>query len=150
MKHIAIRYGMWMFLALTGFFLLMHVFQLSANFYLRIFNGVIHMGILWFALRAWIRNHHDGVADITTGVGVGMVTSSFGVIPFTIFMAVFLSFNPDLLLAIKSQATMGPYLTPITICFFIVVEAIVFSLIGSYIMLRILSDMREKTRANRR
>ncbi|MDO8972057.1 MAG: hypothetical protein Q7U74_15290 [Saprospiraceae bacterium] len=149
MKQIAIRYGVWLFFGLTGFFLLMHLFQLSERFYLRIFNGAIHLGILWLALRAWIRDHHDGAADITSGVAVGMFTSSIGVIPFTLFMATFLEFNPDILSAIKGHASMGAYLTPITACFFIVVEAIVISLIGSYIMLRILSNMREEAQADR-
>lgn len=34
MKQIAFRYGFWMFLGLTGFFLLMHSLQWSENIYL--------------------------------------------------------------------------------------------------------------------
>ncbi len=144
MKQIALRYGLWMFFGLTGFFLLMHIFNLSENYYLRIFNGAIHLGVLWLALRAWARNHHEGTSDTTSGVVLGMFTSFIGVIPFTIFMSIFLAYNPDFLASIKSQTPLGEHLTPMTSCFFIVVEAIVISLIGSYVILRILDAMRER------
>lgn len=144
MKEIAFRYGLWMFFSLTAFFLLMHILHLSENFYLRIFNGVIHLGLLWTALRAWTREHHDGTSDVTSGVIVGMFTSFIGVVPFAFFMAIFLNFNPDLLASIQRQTPLGAYLNPITTCFFIVVEAIVMSLIGSYIMVRVLDAMRER------
>ncbi|MFN0214915.1 MAG: hypothetical protein ACKVT2_11720 [Saprospiraceae bacterium] len=144
MKEVAFRYGIWMFLSLTGFFLLMHLLDMSENFYLRIFNGAIHLGLLWLALRAWTRDHHAGTSDVTSGVVVGMFTSFIGVVPFAFFMAIFLEFNPDLLASIKSQTQLGEYLNPVTSCFFIVVEAIAMSLIGSYIMVRILDAMREQ------
>ena len=73
-----------------------------------------------------------------------MFTSFIGVIPFTIFMSIFLAYNPDFLASIKSQTPLGEHLTPMTSCFFIVVEAIVISLIGSYVILRILDAMRER------
>lgn len=144
MKKIAFRYGLLMFFSLTGFFLLMHILQLSEHFYLRIFNGVIHLSLLWLALRTWTREHHDGTSDVTSGVVTGMFTSFIGVIPFAFFMAIFLEFNPELLAGIQRQTPLGAYLNPITSCFFIVVEAIVISLIGSYILVRILDAMRER------
>ncbi len=144
MKPIAYRYGLWMFLGLTGFFLLMHWLQLSGKVYISVFNGVIHLVLLWLALRAWTRVHQDGTSLITSGVAVGMFTSFIGVIPFAIFMALFFEFNPEVLAVIKLQTSLGEYLNPITACFFIVVEAIVMSLIGSYIILRILDAMRER------
>lgn len=144
MKQIAFRYGLWMFFGLTGFFLLMHILGLSEHYYLRIFNGVIHIGLLWMALSVWTRDHHAGTSDITAGVVVGMFTSFIGVIPFTIFMAIFLAYDPSLLANIKSQTPMGEYFTPMTSCFIVVVEAIVISLIGSYLIVRILDAMRER------
>ena len=147
MKQIAFRYGLWLFFGLTGFFLLMHIFNLSGNAYLRAFNGVIHIGVLWMALREWTRTHHDGTSDITSSVVVGMFTSLVGVIPFSIFMSIFLAFNPEFLASIRSQTSIGEYFTPLTSSLFVVVEAIVFSLIGSYIMARIQAPIRpsEKT-----
>ncbi len=144
MNQIAFRYGLLMFLGLTGFFLLLNMFHLNENYYLHILNGTIHLGILWLALNAWSRRHHDGTSDITSGVVLGMFTSFIGVIPFSIFMAIFLALDPEFLARIRSQTPLGEYLTPMTSCLFILVEAVVLSLIGSYIILRILDARRER------
>ncbi len=144
MKHIALRYGLWMFLGFTGFFLLMHLLNLSQNYYLRVFNGVIHVGFLWMALRAWYREQHGPSDDYTSGVVMGMVTSLAGVLPFTIFMVLFLAYNPSFLTNIQTQSPIGQYFTPVTASLFILVEGIAMSLILSYIMVRLLEIMRER------
>lgn len=144
MKHIALRYGLWMFLGFTGFFLLMHLLNLSQNYYLRVFNGIIHVSCLWLALRAWYRDHHEPSDDYTSGVVMGMFTSFVGVLPFTIFMVLFLAYNPSFLTSIQTQSPIGQYFTPITASLFILVEGIAVSLILSYIMVRLLEILREK------
>lgn len=144
MKHIAFRYGLWMFLGFTGFFLIMHLLNLSQNYYLRVFNGIIHVGFLWFALRAWLREHPEPSDDYTSGVVVGMFTSLVGVIPFTIFMVLFLAYNPSFLASIQSQSPIGEYFTPVTASLFILVEGIAVSLILSYILVRFLEILRER------
>lgn len=144
MKHIALRYGLWMFLGFTGFFLIMHLLNLSQNYYLRVFNGAIHVGFLWMALRAWYREQHGPSDDYTSGVVMGMVTSLAGVLPFTIFMVLFLAYNPSFLTNIQTQSPIGQYFTPVTASLFILVEGIAMSLILSYIMVRLLEIMRER------
>lgn len=144
MKHIALRYGFWMFLGFTGFFLLMHLLDLSQNYYLRVFNGVIHTGCLWLALRAWYREHHEPSDDYTSGVVMGMITSFAGVLPFTVFMVLFLACNPSFLANIQSQSPIGHYFTPVMASLFILVEGIAVSLIVSYLMVRLLEIMRER------
>lgn len=144
MKNIALRYGFWMFLGFTGFFLLMHLLNLSQNYYLRMFNGVIHIAFLWLALRVWYRDHHEPSDDYTSAVVTGMSTSLVGVLPFTIFMVLFLAYNPSFLANIQSQSPIGQYFTPVTASLFILVEGIAASLILSYIMVRLLEIMRER------
>lgn len=144
MKHIALRYGLWMFLGFTGFFLLMHLLNLSQNYYLRVFNGVIHAGFLWVALRTWIREHPEPSDDYTSGVVAGMFTSLVGVIPFTIFMVLFLAYNPAFLANIQSHSPIGQYFTPVTASLFILVEGIAMSLILSYVLVRLLEILRER------
>ncbi len=144
MKHIAIRYGLWMFLGFTVFFLAMHLLHLSENYYLRVFNGVIHVGFLWLALRAWVHEHPQPSDDYTSGVVVGMLTSLVGVIPFTIFMVLFLAYNPSFLATIQSHSPIGQYFTPVTASLFILVEGIAMSLIMSYLLVRLLEMMRER------
>lgn len=143
MKQIALRYGAWMFLGFTVFFLVMHLLQWSHNYYLRIFNGVIHAASLWLALRAWMNENpeqrHD---DYPSGVALGLMTSLVAVIPFTIFMAIFLAYNPGFMASIQNQTPLGAYFTPVTASVFILMEGIAAGVIGSYIILRIQEAMR--------
>lgn len=144
MRHIALRYGLWMFLGFTGFFLAMHLLHLSENYYLRVFNGVIHVGFLWFALRAWIREHPDPTDDYASGVVMGMFTSLVGVVPFTVFIVLFLAYNPAFLASIQNGSPIGQYFTPVTASLFILVEGIAMSIILSYLLVRILEIVRER------
>lgn len=143
MQKIAFRYGLWMFIGFTGFFLLMHAIGLSEESYLRIFNGVIHLGFLWAALREWSQNHHGEANEYTSGVVAGIYTSLVGIIPFTVFMAIFLSYNPGLMAAIQQQSPIGEYFNPVTSSLFIFVEGLAISLIASYIIIRILESMHQ-------
>lgn len=143
MNRIALRYGLFMFFGFTAFFLVMHLLHLSENYYLRVFNGVIHLSALWFALRAWVHEHPEPSDDYTSGVVVGMFTSLVGVIPFTIFMVLFLAYNPSFLASIQSHSPIGQYFTPVTASLFILVEGIAISLILSYLLIRLQEMMRE-------
>ncbi len=144
MKKIAIKYGLWMFAGFTSFFLLMHLIGQSQNFTLRVFNGVIHLGLVTAAIRTY-REEYVGARDnYLSSVAMGIYASVIGVVAFSIFMLLFLIFNPGFLSAIQAKTSFGDYLTPVTSTFFILTEGIAISLIGSYIITRIL-DMREST-----
>lgn len=138
MQQIALRYGAWMFLGFAAFFLSMHLLQWSHNYYLRIFNGVIHAAGLWLALRAWMNENpeqrHD---DYPTGVAMGLMTTLVAVVPFTIFMAIFLAYNPGFMAAIQSQTPIGQYFNPVTASVFILMEGVAAGVIGSYIIQRV-------------
>jgi len=144
MQTIAFRYGLWMFIGFTGFFLLMHGFGLSEKSYFRILNGVIHLGFLWAALRDWSQYHHGDANEYPSGVVAGMFTSLVGIIPFTVFMAIFLSYNPALMVSIQEQSPIGEYFNPFTSSLFIFVEGLAISLIASYIIIRIVEARHER------
>jgi hypothetical protein len=141
MKKIAIKYGLWMLAGFIAFFLLMHLVGLSTHTYLRVFNGVIHMGFMWAAIRQYRERHPDSVNNYVSGVAMGMWTSAIGVLGFVIFMFFFFDLNPGFLDAVQDQVPIGNYLTPLTATFFILVEGVAISLIGAYIVTRVV-DMR--------
>ena len=144
MKQIALRYGGWMFLGFTAFFLTMHLLNWSQNYYLRIFNGIIHAGGLWFALQTWMREnpdkHHD---EYPMGVALGLMTTLVAVVPFAVFMAIFLAYNPGFMASIQAQTPIGQYFNPVTASVFILMEGIAAGLIGSYILMRVQEAMRQ-------
>jgi hypothetical protein len=138
-----------MFIGLTALFLVMHFLQLSQYFYLRTLNGIIHISILWFAIREFHLRYPEEAHNYTPGVVLGMFTSTVGILPFAIFMFIFLYFNPGFLAMLQTQLAWGDSLTPAMGSTVIVTEGIVVSLISSYLIVRILEaakENRQKTR----
>ncbi|HMG15222.1 MAG TPA: hypothetical protein VK590_07250, partial [Saprospiraceae bacterium] len=73
---------------------------------------------------------------------LGLFTSLFGVLPFALLMGIYLSLNNDFMEKLKAASNVGDYLTPFSAGLFLVSEGIIFSLIASYILARVLQDQR--------
>lgn len=138
MKKLALRFGLWMLLGFIVFFLLMHLLGLSQNYNLRVLNGLIHLSIIYLTIKAFRSKYPDTVSNYVSGTAMGMFVSLVGVLGFTIFMILFLSISPAFLHELRETMPMGDYLTPITASIFILVEGLAISLIGSYILTRVI------------
>ncbi len=142
MKKIALKYGLWMLAGFIGFFSLMNLFGLATNPGWRIFNGFIHLAVIYLAIRQYRREVPESIDNYLSGVAMGMYTSMIGVVGFVLFMVFFFIFNPEFLEAIQRNTEigqLGDYLTPITASIFILAEGIAVSLIGSYIVMRVVN-----------
>lgn len=137
MRKIAIRYGILMFIGFTAYFLLMHLLGQSDNSTLRLFNGIIHMLLLALAIRQYRLENDIQSGKYLPGVALGMYASAIGIVAFSVFMLLFLTFHPTLMGEIKEQAALGRYLNPFTATLSILAEGLVVSLIGSYVWVRI-------------
>ncbi len=126
-----------MLMGFTVFFLLMHLVGLSKNTNLRIFNGLIHISIIYLAIREYRKQFPESVSNYISGVAVGMWTSAIGVVGFAIFMALFFVLNPEFLNTVEGNIPIEQYLNPITGTLFILAEGVAISLIGSYLVTRI-------------
>ncbi len=140
MKRIAIWYGLIMFAGFALFFLLMDVVGLSDNYNLRIFNSLIHLGMIYLAVQSYRNLRPERVGNYISGVATGMYSSIIGVVGFSIFMLLYLTASPELMMQIKADFPIGKYLNPFTTTLFIFVEGIAVSLIGSYIITRVIDD----------
>lgn len=138
MKKLAFRFGLWMLTGFIAFFLIMHLLGLSNNYNLRVLNGIIHLGVIYLAIKAFRAKNPDTVNNYVSGTAMGMYASAVGVVGFTIFMVLFLSFSPNFLQDIRETMPMGEYISPITASLFILMEGLVISLIGSYILTRVI------------
>jgi hypothetical protein len=138
MKKLAFRFGLWMLLGFIVFFLFMHLLGLSDNYNLRVLNGVIHLGVIYVTIRAFRSKYPNTVSNHVSGTAMGMFVSLVGVLGFTIFMILFLSLSPDFLNELRETMPMGDYITPITASVFILVEGLAISLIGSYVLTRVI------------
>ncbi len=140
MLKYALRYGILMFIGFTAFFFLMHIFGLSDSINLRYGNAIIHFGILWLAMRAWIQDQPNRFDHYSEGVAMGVTTTGIGAGAFAIFLMLFLYANPELMNSIRAQSprVLADYLNPVLSGVFSFGEAIIAALIGSYIMIRVI------------
>lgn len=145
MQKIAIKYGLIMFAGFTGLFLIAHLLGVSENFHLRILNGIIHISLLYFVIKDYRQTFPDSYNNYISGVAVGMYASLVGVTLFTIFMSVFFTFiDPALFDRLQAQLPLDKYFNEFTACLFIFVEGVVVSLVGSYIVTRVIDANLEK------
>jgi uncharacterized membrane protein len=145
MKSIAIKYGIFMFIGFVALFLLMHEVAQIRNYNLRILNGFIHISLIYIAIKKYREKVLNTGNAIVSGVIAGMYTSIIGVLPFTLFIMFYLIGDQAFMEHIKTTVPMGQYLNPLTASLFIFVEGIAISLIGSYIMDRLIDVGRTET-----
>ncbi len=137
MRTLAIKYGIMMFAGFTLFFLVMHLLGQSQNFNLRIFNGVIHIGIMYMAIKAYKEQFPKSQDNYLNGVAMAIYSSVIGILPFAVFLMIFLDQSPHLMAEFKDKTPIGEYLTPVTASVFIFMEGLIISLIGGYVLTRI-------------
>ncbi len=140
MQRIAWKYALRMLAGFILLFLVAHFTGLSHNYHLRILNGIIHLTFMWMAIKEYWQTHPDQLGNYVSGVAMGMYTAVPAVALFTFFMWVFLSLdvNRDFFEHLRSQAPLPEYFTPFTASLYIFAEGIAVSLIGSYVLARIL------------
>lgn len=140
MLKIALRYGGLMFIGFTIFFFLMHMIGMSDAMELRYLNVFIQFGVLWIAIRVWLREHPDQFDNYTGAVALGLMVTTIGAGAFAIFLILFLYANPELMAAMRAQSprVIAEHLNPGMAGFFSFGEAIIAALIGSYILIRII------------
>jgi len=141
MHAISIKMGLWMLAGFIAFFLLMYTVGLGYRPELHLFNGVIQLFWLYWAIRSYYAHNPEYLDRYIAGVAQGMRASVIGIGGFTVFMTIFIAMNPGFLETLRQNSKMGEYLTPFTASLFILVEGLMISLIGSYILTRILLDV---------
>ncbi len=140
MRAISIKIGLWMLAGFISIFLLMCAMGLSHRSEFRVLNSIIHIFCLYRAIQSYYWLHPETIHNSMLGVAQGIGVSIIGVGGFAVFMTIFLELNPTLMDIIKQNSKMGAFLHPFTASLFILTEGLVVSLIGSYILTRIVED----------
>jgi hypothetical protein len=138
MLKIAIKFGLILAVSLASFFLIMHFFNLSQNYNLRLFNGIIHLSVIYFALKAGLASGVISGENYVNSVFLGMLSSFIGVAVFAFFQMLFLNFDTAFMAQIQQTVNIGQYLNPYTASLIILVEGVAVSLIGSYVLARVI------------
>jgi hypothetical protein len=104
-------YGLIMAAALIAYFLLMKLFGLESNLYLRIFNFVILIGGVYLLLNKRIKNSNTPTTYFE-GLGLGLRATISAVIVFLLFLAVYVNFfDPDFVEILKETRMWGTNIT---------------------------------------
>jgi hypothetical protein len=146
MQKIALKYGFRMFLALVVLFGIVHFIGLSQNYNLRVLNGFIHLTFLYLAIKAYRSTFPDSVNNYISGVAVGMYMTLVASVLFAIALNVYLTLDEPFFLSIKENFPYPESFTPFSASLVIVVEGVAVSLIGGYIVTRIIDNLLEEGR----
>ncbi len=138
MKQYALKYAFYMAAGFIILFLVSHFLGLSNRYDLRILNGVIHLSGLYFAIREYLASRPGKGNNFVAGTAIGMYAGVIGAAAFSFFMCLFLYFDSGFMAELQVATPFGKYLNPVTASLFILVEGIVVSLIGSYILTRVI------------
>lgn len=146
MKSIALKYGSYFFVGLVAIFMVSYFTGVAANYQLRLVNGLLHPIILYYGIKQLRIEQPNTHQNYVSGVAQGIYVGAVGTLLFSIFMIVFLSFDPALMAELQAAIGWGDFLTPIMAGVFVFMEGVAVSLIGSYLLTRYV-DMRLEQKA---
>lgn len=134
-----IRYGIYLFVSLVAFFLLMKLLGLAEIVGLRYFNFLILLVVLYLALSEY-KKKSNGVMTYFRGLGLGVVTSLVGAIPFAVFIGIYLGvLDPGLMETIRDQwSAYATYINPFSLSFVVALEGAISGFLTSYVLLQYL------------
>ncbi|WP_298755916.1 DUF4199 family protein [uncultured Psychroserpens sp.] len=91
---VALRYGIFITISLIAYFLILKLFNLHENPWLRLFNGIVMSLGIYYAIKHYKLISKDEFSYIN-GAKTGLVTGFVATVIFTVFMAIYM-FHLDL------------------------------------------------------
>lgn len=144
MQGISIKYGLLMLAGFIALYLVIYVMGYAHRSEFRILNGFIHLYFIYKAIQAYYKLHPENIGNYMMGVMQGMGASLIGVGGYTAFVTIFLALDPTLMNLIRQNSKMAAYLNPYSISLYTMVEGLVVSLIGAYILTRVVDNQVKK------
>jgi hypothetical protein len=137
MKKLAIKYGAIMFAGFSALFLLLFAFGVADHVELRSLNAIIHFGTMYALIRAYRKAYPETIENYLKGTIMGMLASTIGVLAFAVLVFFTLELDATLLSQLKSHTPLPEFFTPFNAALYISVEGLVVSVVGAYILTRI-------------
>ena len=135
LESISIRYGLLSTLGLIAYFLIMKIVGLVYMVELRTLNFIILLAGIYTALKKFQKTGKEPVTYLN-GMALGTLTSAIAVIPFAIFIFVYLQVDNGLMEVIKNRDSFGTFLNPYMLAFVIGFEGIFSGLILTFILMQ--------------
>jgi hypothetical protein len=115
--------GVLVFTCLILYFCVMSWGNLYQNLMLRGLNFLILLGGILIALKMYSSATKDKI-DYFTGIKIGLRITFIGVLPFVLFIALYLSFDKHFMQMIQQTVSIGNYLNPVTAAGAVFIEGI--------------------------
>lgn len=132
---IALKFGMIILFFLIGFFFLMKLIGLVHIVELRSLNFFIMVAGVWLAIKAYKKDQPNGIAYMD-GLGLGIRTILYAVIPFALFILIYLSVDTSFMESIRLNEMFGAYLNPFVLSFLIAFEGAISGFFIAYTILQ--------------
>ncbi len=133
-QDIAIRYGLMTTVGLTAYFLICKLVGLVHILELRGLNAMFLVGGIYMAIRRY-KKYNDS-ATYLEGMGIGLLTSAVAVLPFALFIFIYLQLDQGFLNYIKEQDSFGQHLNPYILSFIIALEGFFSGMILTFIIMQ--------------
>jgi hypothetical protein len=147
MQSLAIKNGIIMFAGFAALFLILYVFGAAEYVNLRSLNVFIHFGVMYALIKAYRRAYPETLDNYVKGTIVGMLASTVGVMAFATLVFFTLELDSNLLGELQARSPMPQYVTPFNSAVYLTVEGLVVSLIGAYIVTRIVDARYDRSPA---
>lgn len=121
---------------LISYFFIMSAFKLQDNIELRGFNFIFILGGILLSLRLYAKATETDRIDYFAGLKIGIRVVFTAVIPFAIFMAIYLVYDDHLMTVIKTTTGVGDYLNPLTVAGAIFMEGLSSGIIITFIAMQ--------------
>ncbi|HTA61763.1 MAG TPA: hypothetical protein VK835_04880 [Bacteroidia bacterium] len=121
---------------LIGYFFLMSAFKLQEVLALRAFNFFILLGGILWALHFYRKANEEDKIDYFEGLKIGIRVVFTAIIPFAVFMALYLVYDDHLMNVIKETTGIGAYLNPLTIAGALCIEGLSSGFIVTFIVMQ--------------
>lgn len=138
MTKIAFKYGAMLFIGETAFFLFMRLLGVEMDTPYRVFNILLQLVIMYFAIREYRLTGRSRIGHHLTGVQLGMYYIFVGAFAFGVFLHIFLLIDQHYMDVLKELKHLDRWMTPFMYSSLVFGEAIVVGSIGSYILTRII------------
>lgn len=143
MQKIALKYGFMMFISLVLLFAVIHLIGLSQNLHLRVLNGFVHLAFLHLTIKDYRDSNPSSINNYISGVAVGTYMTMVAVILFASAMMLYLTFDTVFFESLKSNFPYPDSFTPFSASLGIIVEGLAASVIGAYIITRLIDGFLE-------
>jgi hypothetical protein len=137
---VSIWCGLLVSVTLMGFFLVMKFAGLHRYLALRYFNWVIYALGIVIAFSVYRKKEAKTGIQYLKGIKMGLRTALIAIIPFAIFMFVYLKIDEGFMLYIRENSEFGRYLSPISAAAVVAIEGFVGGAITTYMAMQYFKD----------